>query len=174
MNFRSFLLFTLLNCVNVISFSQHQSDPVKAESTRRKEVQKLKDKHEKQINKVIHTARTYFGTPYHEGGTSKKGIDAVGLVFRSYKSVGITLPLDLEAQSKIGERKYIGEIERGDLLFFSISAGDEKLFSVGIVTGIENGNVYFIQCTSIGAVKEFKLNDPKWKDRYILTRRILE
>ena len=159
---------------HTISLSQKDTDPLKQESKRREFEAKEVEKRNQKIDKVIKTIWSYYGTPFKEKGTSKKGVDAVGLAYKSYKSVGIKLPLNLEALSESGKRKYIGEIEKGDLLFFAISSGDKKLYSVGIVNKIEYGDVYFVQCTSVGGVKEYKLNDPKWKDRYILARRIIK
>ncbi len=167
-------LFCLLFLTVGVSMAQKEVDPVKAASKHHAYEVKQKAKREKQIKKILNTAMSYYGTMYDEGGTSKRGIDAVGLTYKAYKSIGITLPLSLEQQSKAGERKYIGEIEVGDLLFFAISSGDKKLYSVSIVTRVEHGDVYFIQSTPVGGTKEYKLNDPKWKDRYILVRRIIK
>lgn len=165
----SSIVFLLFSSV----INAQSTDPVKEESKKRAYNQKELQKREKKIAKVISSAKSLYKANYKEGQKSKKELDAVGLTYRAYKSVKIELPLSLEGQSTFGERKYIGEIERGDLLFFAISAGAKKLYSVGIVTKIEHGDVYFIQCTSVSNVKEYKLNDPKWKDRYVLARRII-
>jgi len=55
--------------------------------------------------KLMAVIRSYMGTPYHYGGSSKKGIDCSGLVMRVFKKVyGIKLPHSAEGTFKMGKK----------------------------------------------------------------------
>src|SRR5690554_739305 len=71
------------------------------------------------ISLVVKTAKSFHGTPYRYGGTTRSGMDCSALVFYSFKSVGITMPRTTAAQSKIGKKVSVNNLEKGDVVFFA-------------------------------------------------------
>jgi probable lipoprotein NlpC len=72
---------------------------------------------EKQIDEVIRTARTYTGTPYKYGGTSRSGMDCSALTGYAYKSINVTLPRQSEDQSLVGEKVKLKDLVPAILSF---------------------------------------------------------
>ena len=53
---------------------------------------------------VVSTARTYIGTPYKWGGTTRAGMDCSGLLITSYSSINVNLPRTTKDQKKVGKK----------------------------------------------------------------------
>ncbi|GAB4346195.1 MAG: hypothetical protein OHK0038_26390 [Flammeovirgaceae bacterium] len=116
--------------------------------------------------KILETAESYLSTPHKMGGLSKKGIDCSGLVVVSYQAVGINLPRTSREQSLIGKPVSIDELQKGDLLFFSIG-------HVGIVYEVKGKeDVEFIH-TPVTGVRKDNLFSKYWIKCYKEARRIL-
>ncbi|MEM9933438.1 MAG: C40 family peptidase [Bacteroidota bacterium] len=117
------------------------------------------------LNEVVHTAKSYLGTPYVYGGMSGNGMDCSGLICLSYQSVGIRLPRtsrDMAARSKkIPKRK----VKKGDLLFFS-AKNTGRVDHVGLVTAVKGGTISFIHATSSRGVRVDVLSDDYWSKRF--------
>lgn len=73
---------------------------------------------------VISTARSYTGTPYKYGGTTRAGMDCSALVYHAYYSVGVTMPRVSADQSQVG-KKLIKEICSEETYYFLLQ-GEEK------------------------------------------------
>ena len=101
------------------------------------------------VNSVISEARTYIGTPYVYGGTSRSGIDCSGLLMNSFKAADLELPRSSRAQSRIGYEVNLTEIQRGDLVFFAASKNPFKITHVGMATEvISSSDIRFIHASS--------------------------
>lgn len=83
------------------------------------------------LNQVISTAKSYTGTPYKYGGTTRSGIDCSALVYHSFYSVGINMPRTSALQSEQGESIKKNEIKPGDLLFSQPEESENKLRTQG-------------------------------------------
>ncbi len=147
----------------------------------KKEVAKSKSKSSTSITavkpsataqKAVIAAKSYKGTKYKYGGTTKKGIDCSGLMAQAYKEAGVTLPRTSSAQSQFGTRKYIGELIPGDLVFFGAKPKSKKVTHVGMVTKVSKDGIMFIHASSSRGVVEDKLQSDYYRQRYILARRI--
>jgi cell wall-associated NlpC family hydrolase len=122
---------------------------------------------------VIQTAKSYRGTPYRYGGTTRAGIDCSALVYHSFSSVGITMPRRSEDQSKIGVKIRIGQVKAGDLLFFATGRKKTEVTHSGIVTEVGSNEVRFIHSsTSLGVTEDY-LHTPYWSRAFLFAKRIL-
>lgn len=127
-----------------------------------------------QAGKVIKTARSYIGTSYRYGGTTREGLDCSGLMLLSYQSVEIKLPRNSEAQSKIGHPVSESDLKPGDLLFFSDRKGHKKVTHVGMVTEVkDHQNIKFIHSTTKLGVVENNLKSEIYYPIFLKAVRVL-
>ena len=123
---------------------------------------------------VIETAKSYRGTPYRFGGTTRSGIDCSALVFHSYYSVGINLPRMSADQSKLGQKLNINQVQPGDLLFFATGKRRNQVTHSGIVTESGKDGIRFIHSsTSLGVTEDY-LSNRYWSGAFLFAKRILQ
>ncbi len=110
---------------------------------------------DQQVKEVIKTARTFTGTPYKWGGTTRSGMDCSGLTGNAFQAINISLPRTADAQALMGEKIKMGKLRPGDLLFFATGKKRRVITHVGIVTEVKSkDNVKFIHAsTSLGVVE---------------------
>lgn len=119
-----------------------------------------KKKREAQLSTVITTAKSYIGTPYQYGGTSKKGIDCSGLIYNSYNAAGISIPRTAQQQAKIGKSQSWESLREGDIVTFKFKEKGEKWWHAGLITKVSKDKVYFIHASSSrGVIESDLLND---------------
>ena len=133
-----------------------------------------KTKSEDPVSMLIREARSYTGTPYKWGGSSKSGIDCSGLTVQSFQSINIDLPRTADAQALKGEEIKQKDLKPGDLVFFTKEKKSKEITHVGLVTEIKNGEVVFINATTRKGVIESKLSEEYWKERYWGARRLIK
>ena len=125
-----------------------------------------------EAHKAVKTAFKYKGTKYKYGGMNKRGIDCSGLMSVSYQEAGITLPRTSSAQSKFGKRVYIGELQKGDLVFFGAKPKSKKITHVGMISRVTKEGIYFIHASSSRGVVEDLMSAVYYRPRYISGRRV--
>ncbi|GEO03241.1 hypothetical protein AAE02nite_09050 [Adhaeribacter aerolatus] len=112
----------------------------------------------KKIQRVIRTARSYRGTPYRWGGTTRIGMDCSGLLCTSFKAIDVDLPRTSNEQSEFGRRVRPKELRPGDLVFFGASGGSRQITHVGMITDVKGRDeVFFIHASTSLGVKEDNL-----------------
>jgi probable lipoprotein NlpC len=109
---------------------------------------------------VIENARSYQGTPYVFGGTTRDGMDCSALLQLSFADAGIDIPRSSNEQAAWGDPIKPTELQPGDFLFFGASPGSSVITHVGMVTVVDEEGVEFIHAsTSLGVVEnDFELD----------------
>lgn len=123
---------------------------------------------------VIETAKTYRGTPYKYGGTTRAGMDCSALVFHSYYAIGMNLPRMSADQSKLGQKVNLSQVKPGDLLFFATGKRKNQVTHSGIVTETAKDDVRFIHASSSLGVTEDYMSNSYWKKAFLFATRLLE
>ncbi len=123
---------------------------------------------------MIKTARSFRGTPYKWGGTTRAGMDCSGLLINSFASIDYPIPRMSADQSKIGKKVKLKDIRRGDLVFFATGNKRRKITHVGLVTDVRGKEkVMFIHSSSSRGVIETNMYSTYYKKRFIMARRVL-
>jgi cell wall-associated NlpC family hydrolase len=120
---------------------------------------------------VVQEALAALGVAYRFGGESPDaGFDCSGLVVHVYReALGLSLPHNARAQSRVGRSVPAGDLEPGDLVFYNTR--NRRYSHVGLYLG--DGR--FIHAPKPGAaVRVENMSKAYWSRRYNGARRIAE
>lgn len=120
---------------------------------------------------VISTAKSFIGTPYKWGGTTRSGMDCSGLLCNSFRAVNYQLPRTSDAQSQIGKKVGKNDLQPGDLVFFATGKKKRKVTHVGMVVEVGRGDIKFIHSSSSLGVVISDLNNRYYTKRFRTARR---
>lgn len=127
----------------------------------------------KEAEDIVKYAKTFDGTRYKYGGTTKKGMDCSGLIYTSFKAHDINLPRTTSGLQSTGNWIDLKEVNVGDLVFFATKKNSRKVNHVGIVTNVRTGNVEFIHASSSRGVMVSSLAEKYWYFAFVQARRVL-
>lgn len=169
----SFLLLTSCGANSHIQKTKRaydQQPPTEKKNAEGKPVEKAVLKTQQQ--QVIATARSFMGTPYKWGGTTRSGMDCSGLLVCSFRAAKIELPRTSADQSQYGKKVSINELQPGDLVFFSAKKGRGKISHVGMVTEVRGRQeVMFIHASSSLGVVENNLHADYYRKIFVKAQR---
>lgn len=121
---------------------------------------------------IIQTAKSYRGTPYRYGGTTRAGIDCSALVYHAFAAAGVNLPRTSTEQSKLGKKIPIKKTRPGDVLFFATGKKKNEVTHTGIVTEAQKKKVRFIHAsTSLGVTEDY-LGNSYWSKAFLFAKRL--
>ena len=116
---------------------------------------------------ALDVAREMLGVSYRYGGTDPRGFDCSGLVRYAYSHAGIELPRTAQEIFRRSQLVSPGDVQPGDLLFFTISAA--KVSHVGIYDDHQR----FIHAPSSGkGVSYASLEEAYWSKRLVAVGRV--
>ena len=118
------------------------------------------------VHKAVSTAKSYLGTPYRYGGTTRKGMDCSGLIYTSYMAADKRIPRTSSQQARAGRRISEKHVQPGDLLFFSAYKSG-KVTHVGMVTTVKGKDIEFIHASTSKGVRIDRLHDAYWYPRFV-------
>ena len=121
-------------------------------------------------SEIVRTAKGFIGLPYQWGGDSpEEGFDCSGLIMASYQMNGLNIPRSSREQFQRGREVSLGELQRADLVFFSIQSG-RKVSHVGLYAG----DGLFIHAPGRGKrIRADSLSNPFFQRRFAGARAYL-
>lgn len=135
--------------------------------------QKRKKQRAQKIESVVATGRSYIGTPYKWGGMSRTGIDCSGLIYNSYKTIGVDLPRTAKEQSKTGKKRGWNGLRAGDLVYFKFKKKGSKWYHSGMITYVGDDKILFVHSSSSRGVIESNLLADYYKNNVKKFRRVI-
>jgi peptidoglycan DL-endopeptidase LytE len=120
------------------------------------------------IKNLKKSAYGFLGTRYRFGGSSKTGgIDCSSFVQKVFREIEVSLPRTAREQFEVGNTVAAGDLQKGDLIFFSTYA------SYASHVGIYLGNNKMIHASSRDQrVVISPMNTSYYRSRYLGARRI--
>ena len=122
---------------------------------------------------IIAYAKSFEGTRYKYGGTTKKGMDCSGLIYTSFLQENISLPRISREMAKQGERISLLKVKEGDLVFFQTNKSRNVINHVGLVVYNKSGVLKFIHSTTSRGVIISDISEAYWNSSYVQARRVI-
>lgn len=119
---------------------------------------------DKQLKQLIAEARSWIGTPYAYGGSTKrKGTDCSGMIMQIFNEVyDLRLPRSSAMQHEVARPVRFDNMKPGDLVFFTTSKNSRRVNHVGLYVGDNR----MIHASSSRGVMESSLAESYWKNAY--------
>jgi len=103
----------------------------------------------------------WYGTPYHLGGTTKKGVDCSAFSQFLFASVyGLSIPRTAREQYNLTSRISRTQLTEGDLIFFNTRGGISHV-------GVYLQNNKFVHASTSGGVMISDIFDEYWVKRFV-------
>ena len=103
----------------------------------------------------------WYGTPYHLGGTTKKGVDCSAFSQFLFASVyGLSIPRTAKEQYNLTSRISRTQLNEGDLIFFNTRGGISHV-------GVYLQNNKFVHASTSGGVMISDIFDEYWAKKFV-------
>jgi lipoprotein Spr len=128
---------------------------------------------EQLAHSILHRGHQLLGTPYRYGGMSTKtGFDCSGFIgYLFHEEAGIKLPRTTREMVQLNAPRVArGELQPGDIIFFSTRGRGGRVNHAGIYIGDQQ----FIHSASRrSGVRVDRLDQGYWSTRYLQAKRVL-
>lgn len=126
------------------------------------------NKEQSNIARLNAYQKSWRGTGYRLGGTSRKGVDCSGFTQATFRDLfGIQLPRMTVDQAKKGRKIPKSQLQAGDLVFFNTGRGPN-----GKHVGVYIKNGQFMHASTKKGVIYSDLNSPYWSKTFWQARRL--
>jgi probable lipoprotein NlpC len=133
----------------------------------------MSEMHRATTQKAVKVGKSYVGTPYLYGGTSRSGMDCSGFVTVVYQAAGIKLPRTSVEMSRVGKKVAVKDLQQGDLLFFATTGAG--ISHVALVSEIKpDGRVMFLHASTESGVRSDSLSTPYYQKSFVKAMRPFE
>ncbi|CAM3742728.1 C40 family peptidase [Cohnella lubricantis] len=128
-------------------------------------------------DQIIREAKRYMGVKYDFGAEnySESGtFDCSSYTRYIFAKFGVSLPRTARAQGKLGRSVSRDELQKGDLVFFSVPGrfkSDSTVGHVGIYMG--NGEMINANTEPEDGVQITDINKPYWQETFLFAKRVL-
>ena len=110
----------------------------------------------------------WYGTPYHLGGTTKKGVDCSAFSQFLFASVyGLSIPRTAREQYNLTSRISRTQLTEGDLIFFNTRGGISHV-------GVYLQNNKFVHASTSGGVMISDIFEEYWAKKFVGVGRLKE
>jgi len=119
---------------------------------------------------ILRTGNKYLGTPYEFGAKygQTRTFDCSSFVKYVYAQNGIDLPRTSRQQAKVGKTVTLGQLRKGDLVFFkSAGSSSKRITHVAIYAGDNK----LLHTYGKGGVKYTEFSS-YWKSRFVTAKRV--
>ena len=167
------VLFLLASCASNKKVADKRRQAPSREMRSKAPSSHYEKKLDVRVDKVVRTARSFTGTPYRWGGTSRAGMDCSGLLVTSFRAADINLPRTTGEQVHVGHGVSLYELQPGDLVFFAAAKrNSKKITHVGMVTEVrDKHDVRFIHASTKLGVTENNIYTDYYRKIFIKARR---
>jgi len=122
---------------------------------------------------LVDFAKKYLGKPYKYAGKTPAGFDCSGFAGFVFKEFGVTLPASSREIAKIGESIDKKDLRIGDLVFFEGRQRTNTVGHVGIVSEVNDNDVYFIHAAVwSGGIIISGMKEEYYASRYLKAKRV--
>jgi cell wall-associated NlpC family hydrolase len=116
---------------------------------------------------IVTTALDLRGVPYRNGGADVSGFDCSGFTQFVFAQHGLLLPREVRDQFGVGLAVDPGQLEPGDLVFFTTTAPGASHVAIAI-----GGDEFVHAPSSSGVVRIEHLSSRYWSRRLVGVRRV--
>ncbi len=157
---------------NRVATTRTKTEPKEKRKEDRSESKGIeKDSHSVK-QEIIDYAKTFQGTRYKFGGTTRSGMDCSGLISVAFQKENIELPRVSREMATQGVRISLKNVEKGDLVFFKTSSRN-VINHVGLVVETDRGEIKFIHSSTRAGVIISSLEETYWKKAFVEVRRVI-